>query len=126
MRYLIFHQRIVFYEHQNTGHQPVICVFSTGKFNKNPGLAKEGFSVSSWGCFVKYGLNRQIMFLVGLAELFWWRLLSGFQGSYLSAIGALVILATSLGAIICHLIFDTWKDGIPAMLTLFSFQLFGD
>ncbi|WP_248630890.1 hypothetical protein [Endozoicomonas elysicola] len=41
---------------------------------------------------MKYGLNRQIMFLVGLLELF--------------------------GAIICHLLFDTWKDGIPAMVTL--------
>lgn len=81
------------------------------------GWQKKVFSIQL-GMFVKYGLNRQIMFLVGLAELFG-AIAIWFQGSYLSAIGALVILATSLGAIICHLIFDTWKDGIPAMLTLF-------
>lgn len=66
--------------------------------------------------FIKYGLNRTIMALVGFGELFgaiaiWW------QGSLLGEIGALVLLGTSLGAIACHLIWDTWKDGIPAMIT---------
>jgi hypothetical protein len=30
----------------------------------------------------------------------------------------LALLGTSVGAICCHLYFDTWKDGIPAMVTL--------
>jgi len=67
---------------------------------------------------VKYGLNRQIMALVGFVELFgattiW------FQGSWIGAIGALAILGTSVGAIGCHLIWDTWRDAIPAMVTAF-------
>ncbi len=66
--------------------------------------------------FIKYGLNRRVMALVGIVELFgaiaiW---LPGFIG----ITGALAIFATSAGAIFCHLRFDTWKDGIPAMITL--------
>lgn len=66
--------------------------------------------------FVKYGLNRQIMALVGIVELggaiaIW------FQGSMIGTLGALALLGTSVGAIGCHLIWDTWKDAIPAMIT---------
>ncbi len=66
--------------------------------------------------FESYGLNRQVMFVVGLVELFgaagiW------FQGSLVGALGAAALLATSVGAIFCHLVFDTWKDGVPAMIT---------
>ncbi len=80
------------------------------------GWQKKVFTIQL-GMFVKYGFNRQIMFLVGLAELFG-AIAVWFQGSYISVIGALVIFTTSSGAIICHLIFDTWKDGIPALITL--------
>jgi len=66
--------------------------------------------------FVKYGLNRQIMVIVGLAELFG-AVAIWFQGSWVGTVGALVLLGTSIGAIGCHLIWDTWKDGIPAMIT---------
>ncbi|QFI38098.1 DoxX family protein [Moritella marina ATCC 15381] len=67
--------------------------------------------------FQSYGLNRQIMALVGIVELFgattiW------FQSSVLGLLGAAALLATSLGAIFFHLRFDTWKDGIPAIMTL--------
>ncbi|PSK81846.1 DoxX-like protein [Limimaricola soesokkakensis] len=66
--------------------------------------------------FVKYGLNRRIMALVGLVELFgavaiWDR------SSWLGPLGALALLGTSLGAIVCHLVWDTWKEGVPAMVT---------
>lgn len=66
--------------------------------------------------FESYGLNRQIMFLVGCVELFgattiW------FQTSWLGPLGALALLGTSIGAIFCHLMFDTWKQGVPAMIT---------
>ncbi|GAB5439428.1 DoxX family protein [Falsiruegeria mediterranea] len=66
--------------------------------------------------FESYGLNRQIMFLVGCTELFgattiW------FQSSWIGPLGALALLCTSIGAIFCHLVFDTWKQGIPAMVT---------
>lgn len=66
--------------------------------------------------FIKYGLNRQIMALTGFVELFgattiW------LQGSWVATLGALALLATSLGAIVCHLIWDSWKEGVPAMIT---------
>ncbi|RTR34161.1 DoxX family protein [Shewanella atlantica] len=67
--------------------------------------------------FHSYGLNRQIMALVGVVELLgatsiW------FQGSTPGVLGAALLFSTSLGAIFFHLRFDTWKDGVPAMVTL--------
>lgn len=66
--------------------------------------------------FIKYGLNRQIMMLVGLAELFG-AVAIWFQGSVFGTLGALALLGTSIGAVGCHLIWDTWKEGVPAMIT---------
>ena len=66
--------------------------------------------------FIKYGLNRQIMMLVGFAELFG-AIAIWFQGSWVGTLGALALLGTSVGAIGCHLIWDTWKEGVPAMIT---------
>ncbi|SDK99980.1 DoxX-like family protein [Aliiruegeria lutimaris] len=66
--------------------------------------------------FVKYGLNRQIMALVGVVELFG-AVAIWFQGGLFGSLGAAALLGTSLGAIGCHLIWDTWKDGVPAMIT---------
>jgi hypothetical protein len=66
--------------------------------------------------FKKYGLNRQIMAAVGFVELFgalviW---LPGLPG----IAGTLALAATSVGAIFFHIRFDTWKDAVPAMITL--------
>ncbi len=66
--------------------------------------------------FESYGLNRQAMFVVGLIELFG-AVCIWFQGSWLGPLGAAALLATSIGAIFCHLVFDTLKDGVPAMIT---------
>ena len=66
--------------------------------------------------FVKYRLNRAVMFVVGLAELFG-AVAVWFHGSWIGALGALALFGTSIGAIGCHLIWDTWKDGVPAMIT---------
>ncbi len=65
--------------------------------------------------FVKYRLNRQIMALVGVVELFG-AVVIWFQGSLLGPLGAAAPLGTSLGAIGYHLIWDTWKDAAPAMI----------
>lgn len=67
--------------------------------------------------FHSYGLNRQMMALVGMVELFgattiW---LNGDIG----LLGATALLGTSIGAIGFHLRFDTWKAGIPAIVTFF-------
>ena len=66
--------------------------------------------------FIKYGLNRQIMILVGFAELFG-AVAIWFQWSWVGTLGALALLGTSVGTIGCHLIWDTWKEGVPAMVT---------
>ena len=66
--------------------------------------------------FKKYGFNRTIMALVGFVELF--GAITLWLPSYIGIAGILAILGTSAGAICCHLYFDTWKDGIPAMVTL--------
>lgn len=66
--------------------------------------------------FIKYGLNRQIMALAGFVELFG-AIAIWFQGSWIGTLGALALLSTSVGAVGCHLIWDTWKEGVPAMIT---------
>ncbi|UWQ05164.1 DoxX family protein [Aliiroseovarius crassostreae] len=66
--------------------------------------------------FKSYGLNRAIMMLVGGVELFG-AVAIWFQGGLFGTVGALALLGTSVGAIGCHLIFDTWKQGVPAMIT---------
>ena len=66
--------------------------------------------------FRKYGLNRAVMMLVGVGELIG-AVCLWFPGSVLGPLGALLLLATSLGALGCHLLFDTWRDGIPAIAT---------
>ena len=66
--------------------------------------------------FIKYGLNRTLMALIGFVELF--GAIALWLPEYLSLLGALALFGTSAGAIFFHLKFDTWKDGIPAMITL--------
>lgn len=67
--------------------------------------------------FIKYGLNRQIMMLVGFVELF--GAIALWIDGLIGVTGMSAIAGTSVGAIFFHLRFDTWKDGVPAMLTLF-------
>ena len=66
--------------------------------------------------FIKYGFNRTIMLLVGLVELF--GAVALWLPGILGLLGPMALFGTSVGAIYCHLRFDTWKDGIPAMITL--------
>jgi len=66
--------------------------------------------------FISYGLNREMMFMVGVIELtgastLW------FQQDPIGLVGALLIFMTSIGAIGFHFKFDTWKDAIPAIAT---------
>lgn len=74
--------------------------------------------------FVKYGLNRQWMFMVGAIELtaavliISPLLITVPIAASLSLVGAAGLAAVSFGAIACHLWFDSWRDGIPAMVTL--------
>ncbi|PMH32598.1 hypothetical protein BCU71_03315 [Vibrio lentus] len=74
------------------------------------------------GFFKSYGLNRKIMFLVGLIELTGAALLilarCDISPEQTQLMGGAILGATSIGALYFHLRFDTWKDGIPAMVTL--------
>lgn len=73
--------------------------------------------------FKKYGLNRQVMFAVGAIEFVAAMLilsplmLDASLVNTVSLFGYLALSAVSLGAIACHLWFDTWRDGVPAMVT---------
>lgn len=67
--------------------------------------------------FLSYGLNRQVMMLVGFVELFGAIAMWSSQ-PLISLAGALSIAGTSIGALFFHFRFDTWKDGIAAMVTL--------
>lgn len=72
--------------------------------------------------FVKYGLNRNIMRLVGMVEMTASILLATsftpIDSTYLVPVGAALIALTSIGAIFFHIRFDTFKDAIPAIVTL--------
>ena len=66
--------------------------------------------------FLKYGLSRTLMSLVGFVELL--GAITLWMPGYIGLLGVLALVGTSAGAIFFHLRFDTWKDGIPAMVTL--------
>ncbi|GLQ74268.1 DoxX family protein [Vibrio penaeicida] len=71
--------------------------------------------------FVKYGLNRAVMFLTGLVELAGSGLLAAswfYVESWILLSGAGLLAITSVGAIFFHLRFDRWQDGVPATITL--------
>lgn len=73
------------------------------------------------GFFKKYGLNRQMMFAIGVIEF---TAAAALFSSFLLArddlniIGATGIAFTSVGAMFFHFRFDTWRDAIPSMVTL--------
>ena len=73
------------------------------------------------GFFENYGLNRQIMFIVGLIELTASLLLISAlvtDKENLKSLGAIMIIFASIGASYFHLRFDTTKDALPAFITL--------
>ncbi|KOO13444.1 hypothetical protein AKJ18_18885 [Vibrio xuii] len=73
------------------------------------------------GFFKKYGLNRQMMFAIGVIEF---AAAAALFSSFLLArndlnvIGAAGIAFTSVGAMFFHFRFDTWRDAIPSMVTM--------
>ncbi len=70
------------------------------------------------GFFESYGLNREMMAVVGAMEFFGALALFLHRRHWLAAYGALAIVITSMGAIGFHLIFDGISEGIPAIITL--------
>ena len=79
------------------------------------GWQKRIFDVQS-AFFESYGLKRQHMVAVGVVELY--GALTLWFPSYLGATGSLALLLTSIGALYFHLKYDTWRAGVPAMITL--------
>ncbi|ROR27658.1 DoxX-like protein [Vibrio crassostreae] len=90
------------------------------------GWQKKVFEIQL-GFFKSYGLNRVIMFLVGLVELtgavFLILALCDISPEQTQVMGSAILGATSIGALYFHLRFDTWKDGIPAIVTLLCSSL---
>ncbi|SKC31474.1 hypothetical protein CZ809_00952 [Photobacterium piscicola] len=71
--------------------------------------------------FRRYGLNRSIMFIVGIIEAIGAiMLLIGMimVSPLISTIGATFIICVSTGAMFFHFRFDTVKDAIPSIITL--------
>ncbi|WP_255526890.1 DoxX family protein [Photobacterium sp. BZF1] len=73
--------------------------------------------------FVKYGLNRHWMFAVGVLEfvsavmIITPMLVGASIATTIALMGSTLLAAVSMGAMVCHLWFDTWRDGVPAMVT---------
>ena len=72
--------------------------------------------------FHKYGLNRVMMFLVGIIELTGAILLTLFLVNptvgWFLYVGAGLIAVTSIGAMFFHFRFDKFSDSIPSLVTL--------
>jgi uncharacterized membrane protein YphA (DoxX/SURF4 family) len=99
----------------------LIVFFMLASSVKTLGWHKKVFD-TQLAFFKSYGLNRQIMFLVGVVEFVGaMSLLVGLAGwmpMFSLHLGALLLAVVSIGAIFFHMRFDTWQAGIPAMVTL--------
>jgi uncharacterized membrane protein YphA (DoxX/SURF4 family) len=99
----------------------LIVFFMLASSIKTLGWQKKVFE-TQLAFFKSYGLNRQIMFLVGVLEFAGaMSLLLGLVGwapELIMYLGALLLAVVSIGAIFFHLRFDSWQAGIPAMVTL--------
>lgn len=93
----------------------LIAFFLFASSIKLTGWQKQIFTIQL-RFFHSYGLDRQVMFVIGLIELFGASTL-WFQQNLVGLLGALAIFFTSIGAMGFHLKFDTWRDGIPAFIT---------
>ncbi|UPR59918.1 DoxX family protein [Vibrio sp. ED004] len=108
----------------------MVMFFVLASSIKTLGWQKKVFEIQL-GFFKSYGLNRMIMFLVGLVELTGAVLLilalSDILPEQTQVMGGAILGATSIGALYFHLRFDTWKYGIPAIVTLLcsSFLVLG-
>lgn len=108
----------------------MVMFFVLASSIKTLGWQKKVFEIQL-GFFKSYGLNRMIMFLVGLIELTGAALLilalCDISPEQTQVMGGVILGATSIGALYFHLRFDTWKDGIPAIVTLLcsSFLVLG-
>ncbi|MFV8461805.1 DoxX family protein [Vibrio campbellii] len=104
----------------------MVVFFVSASSIKTLGWQKKVFEIQL-GFFKSYGLNRVIMFLVGLVELTGAALLilalCNISPEQTQLMGGVILGATSLGALYFHLRFDTWKDGIPAIVTLLCSSL---
>ncbi|MEZ8286302.1 DoxX family protein [Vibrio splendidus] len=99
----------------------MVMFFVLASSIKTLGWQKKVFEIQL-GFFKSYGLNRTVMLLVGLVEFTGAALLilalCGVSSEHTQLMGGAILGATSIGALYFHLRFDTWKDGIPAMVTL--------
>ncbi|UTW60286.1 DoxX family protein [Kordiimonas sp. SCSIO 12603] len=69
------------------------------------------------GYFERFGLNRELMAIVGAIETFSAVTLVLYRRHWIASYGALGIMITSIGAIGFHLIYDSVAEAIPAIAT---------
>lgn len=76
------------------------------------------FEVQMTWYFIPFGLNRQIAFLIGLAELFGSIAIWFHRKHWIGLVGAATLVLITSGVLGCHLVFDTFREGTAALVML--------
>lgn len=85
---------------------------------KVTGLPASMFEHQMTEYLLEYGMNRQIAFLIGLAELFGAVTIWFHRSRWIGIVGAGTLVVVTAGALFFHLTFDTFRDGILALVML--------
>lgn len=68
--------------------------------------------------FDRYGLTRQMVVMIGVAEIFGGLTVSLHRIRWIGLLGAAVLLTVSIGALFFHLRYDTFQTGMAAFRTM--------
>ena len=68
--------------------------------------------------FIPFGLNRPIVFLIGLAEVSGAIAIWFHRSHWIGLAGAATLVVVTSGALFFHLRFDTFREGVPALVML--------
>ena len=85
---------------------------------KVTGRPESMFEVQMTEYFIPFGLNRQIAFLIGLAELFGSIAIWFHRKHWIGLVGAATLVVVTFGALGFHLVFDTFRKGTAALVML--------
>ena len=68
--------------------------------------------------FDPYGLTRQMVVMIGVAEIFGGLTVSLHRVHWIGLLGAAILLTVSIGALFFHLRYDTFQTGMAAFRTM--------